>query len=55
MEKLVCPNCEYEWFYTGRLAKATCPSCTGKVTNKNYGSKKNVGKNGKEELTDINL
>jgi predicted Zn-ribbon and HTH transcriptional regulator len=26
-----CDNCGYEWDYTGRLQKATCPSCQSKT------------------------
>jgi len=29
--RLRCPKCQYEWSYTGKLIKATCPSCGNKV------------------------
>jgi rubrerythrin len=25
---LTCPACNYKWHYKGKLAKATCPSCS---------------------------
>lgn len=29
--ELVCQNCDYHWIYTGKLLRATCPSCGAKV------------------------
>lgn len=29
-------DCGYEWTYTGRLKKASCPNCEGKVDIQKY-------------------
>jgi DNA-directed RNA polymerase subunit RPC12/RpoP len=26
-----CNHCEYEWEYSGKLDRATCPNCGGKT------------------------
>lgn len=31
-----CHRCEYEWEYTGKMVKATCPSCGAKVTVRSF-------------------
>lgn len=30
-QEVECIHCEYQWTYTGDLAKATCPSCGRKT------------------------
>jgi hypothetical protein len=41
MVELKCPFCEYEWNYTGKLIRASCPSCRrAVVVEKNKNEKK---------------
>jgi hypothetical protein len=28
---LKCDSCNYKWEYSGKMKRATCPSCSGKV------------------------
>lgn len=41
MVKVKCNYCKYEWNYTGKLVRASCPSCRrGVVVDKNKVKKK---------------
>jgi len=31
MKQIKCATCNYQWNYEGKLMRATCPSCGGKV------------------------
>lgn len=43
MTQLVhCDNCDYAWEYGGDLLKATCPSCSGKVSVDSAGKRERL-------------